>query len=197
MQKIGIGLVGYGGIGRLHAYCYKSLPFLYDMPVDIELIGIATSSPQTAQRAAKQTNTIFSTTDYNELISRDDIHLIDICTPNNLHADIICAADKAGKHIYCEKPLTVNFDEANRIKREMEFSDRIFQMAFQYRFSPAILRARQLVGEGFLGDILSFQVGYYHSGYLGTDRPMSWRLRKSEGGGGALFDLGSHAIDLL
>jgi predicted dehydrogenase len=198
IETIGIGMIGYGGMGRVHAYCYRSLPFLYNpMPAPIELVGVAESSDDIAKLAKSQTGAQIVTADYQQLLTRKDIHVIDICVPNQLHTEVILAVVESGKHIYCEKPLCSTLKDAYRIAQAVKGSKQYFQMVFNYRFAPAILRARQLVEEGFLGDVISFEVKYLHSGYQNEARPMSWRLRKSESGGGALVDLGSHCADLL
>lgn len=198
IETVGIGLIGYGAMGRMHAYGYQSLPFLYNpMPAKIELVGVAEPSEVYAKLAEDQTRARLITTDYCQVLARKDIQIVDICVPNHIHSEVLLAAVKAGKHIYCEKPLCSNLEDAVRIAQAASSSKRYFQMVFNYRFAPAVLRARQLVEEGFLGEVVSFEVKYLHSGYRNEARPMTWRLRKTESGGGALVDLGSHCADLL
>jgi predicted dehydrogenase len=197
-KQFGVGMVGYGFIGKMHTYAYKSIPIFYDpRPVDIRLVGVCTSRAETAQRAVEHGGYEFGTTDYHELIERDDIHIINCCTPNYLHRDIVIDALKAGKRVYCDKPLAMNLAEAREILDVAEKTNVVHQMTFQYRFVPAIMRARQLIDEGLLGEPMSFRAAYLHSGYIDPNRPMSWRLDKKQGGAGALFDLGSHVLDLV
>lgn len=197
-RQFGVGMVGYGFIGKMHTYAYKSIPFFYDPPpVDVRLVGVCTSRAETAQKAAEHGGYEFGTTDHHKLLERDDIHIINCCTPNSLHKDILISALQAGKHVYCDKPLAMNLAEAREIMDAVEKANVVHQMTFQYRFVPAIIRARQLIDEGLLGEIMSFRVAYLHSGYVDPSRPMSWRLNKKEGGAGALFDLGSHVLDLV
>jgi predicted dehydrogenase len=110
---------------------------------------------------------------------------------------MIIDAVNANKHVYCEKPMAMNLSEAREMLEAAEKSGVVHQVTFHNRFSPAMLRAKQLVDEGFLGQPMSFRVAYLHSGYVDPNRPMSWRLDKKQSGGGALYDLGSHAIDLI
>jgi len=198
MKTFGVGMVGYGFMGRMHTYSYQSLPMIYDPPpAKIKLVGVATATPESGRRAIEQAGYEFDTRDYHDLLSRDDIHLINICTPNNLHRDIAIDALKAGKHVYCDKPLAVNLAQAQEVWEVARDAKTIHQMTFNYRFIPALLRAKQLADEGFLGRVYQFRVAYLHSSYINPDRPASWRTDKAVSGGGASFDLGSHVIDLV
>ncbi len=198
MQKTRIGLIGYGGIGRVHAAAYRAIPFHYGLPADsIEIAGVATTRHETAARAAAEIGCDFFSDDYRELLARDDIDAVDICTPNNSHYEIVLAAAAAGKHIYCEKPLAMNALEAANMAQAVDGAGVKAQVTFNFRFFPAVMRARRLIDEGFLGRIFSFRGRYHRSSYIDRDKPMSWRLKRAVTGGGALFDLGSHILDLL
>lgn len=197
-KQFGVGMVGYGFMGKMHTHAYRSIPMFYDPPpVDIRLVGVCTSRAETAQRAVEHGGYEFGTTDYHQLLERDDIHIINCCTPNYLHKDLLIDALKAGKHVYCDKPLAISLAEAQEILDAAAGTDLIHQMTFEYRFIPAIMRARQLMDEGFIGEPMSFRAAYLHSGYIDPSRPMSWRIDKKQGGAGALFDLGSHVLDLV
>ncbi|CAN5640106.1 Gfo/Idh/MocA family oxidoreductase [soil metagenome] len=198
MKKLGIALIGYGGIGRVHAQAYRALPFHYGLPADtIKIVGVATTRPESAQKAAQEIGCEVWTTDYHELLARPDVDVVDVCTPNYLHEEIVIAAALAGKHIYCEKPLAMTVEAGRRMVTAVQQAGVKTQMTFNLRFFPAVMRARQLIDAGFLGEIFSFRGRYYRSSYISPDKPLSWRLRKEVSGGGALFDLGSHILDLL
>ena len=198
MKKLGIGMIGYGGIGRVHVMAYRAIPFHYGLPADrINLVGVATTRPETAERAAREIGCEFWTDDYRQLLARDDIDLIDCCVPNYKHREIVIAAAEAGKHIYCEKPLAMNVAEGKQMVRAVEKAGVKSQMTFNFRYFPALTRARQLIEEGFLGRVFSFSGRYYRASYISYDKPLSWRLRKDISGGGALFDLGSHVLDVI
>ncbi len=198
MPKLRIGLIGYGGIGRVHAAAYRAIPFHYGLPADsISIAGVATTREQTAKRAAEEIGCDFYTGDYHELLARPDIDAVDICTPNNSHCEIALAAAQAGKHIYCEKPLAMNVAEAARMAQAVEAAGVKAQMTFNFRFFPAVARARQLMEAGFVGRVFSFRGRYHRSSYISSEKPMSWRLQREVTGGGALFDLGAHILDLL
>ena len=198
MPKTRIGLIGYGGIGRVHAAAYRAIPFHYGLPAEsVEIAGVATTRSETAANAAAEIGCGFFTDDYRELLARSDIDAVDICTPNNSHREIALAAAAAGKHVYCEKPLAMNALEAESMAQAVDAAGLKAQVTFNFRFFPAVMRARQLIDEGFLGRIFSFRGRYHRSSYIDCDKPMSWRLQRAVTGGGALFDLGSHILDLL
>lgn len=198
MQTLGIGLVGHGSAGRMHALAYRTLSSYYDpLPAEPKLVGVCTSREETGLKAQKEHGFQFHYTDYRLLLERDDISIIDCCGPNSLHRAVVVDALKAGKHVYCEKPLAMNLKEAKELAALARRSGLKCQMVFNYRFVPAAIRAKQLVVEGALGEVISFRGAYLHSGYLDPRRPMSWRLRKAQAGGGVLMDLGPHILDLL
>lgn len=193
-----IGLIGYGGIGRVHGMAYRSLPFHYGLPADaVRIGGVATTRPESARAAAAELGCGFWTADYHELLARPEIEAVDICVPNYLHAAIVVAAAAAGKHIYCEKPLAMNVAEGQQMVAAAARAGVKTQMTFNFRFYPAVLRARQLIDAGFLGRIFSFRGRYYRSSYIDPHKPISWRQQKAIAGGGALFDIGSHILDML
>lgn len=198
MRSLGVGMIGYGGIGRVHALAYRAIPFHYGLPAKtIRIVGVATTRPESAERAAQEIGCEFWSDDYRELLAQDDVDLVDCCIPNHKHEEVIIAAAEAGKHIYCEKPLAMNVAEGQRMVEAVEKAGVKNQMTFNFRFFPAISRARQLVDEGFLGRVFSFRGRYYRSSYIDPGKPLSWRLRKEISGGGALFDLGSHILDVI
>jgi predicted dehydrogenase len=198
VKKLNIAMIGYGGIGRVHSMGYRNIPFHYGLPAaTVNILGIATTSPQTAERAAREIGCDIWTDNYHELLARDDIDIVDCCVPNHKHAEVVLAAAEAGKHIYCEKPLAINVVEGRQMVAAAEKAGVKTQLTFNFRFIPAITRARQLVDEGFLGRVFSFRARYFRSSYIDENKPLSWRLRKDISGGGALFDLGSHVLDVV
>lgn len=198
MPSLRIGLVGYGGIGRVHALAYRSIPYYYALPAStIQIAGVATARPETAKTAAEEIGCEYWTADYRELLARPDIDAIDCCTPNDSHEEILVAAARAGKHVYCDKPLSMGVEDGARIVAAAQRAGILGGMTFNMRFYPAMQRARQLIDDGFLGRIFSFRGRYYRSSYIDPQKPTSWRLTKARSGGGALLDLGSHVLDLL
>ncbi|MFH1009466.1 MAG: Gfo/Idh/MocA family oxidoreductase [Candidatus Latescibacterota bacterium] len=198
MKTLRVGLIGYGFIGRVHTVAYQGIPMYYDPPpCKIVLAGVASGSQENCRKAVDQAGYGSWTTDWRELVQRDDIDVINCCAPNFLHKDIVIQALAHGKHVYCEKPLALNLAEAREILEASEQNTAKAQVVFMYRFIPAMMRAKQLVDEGFLGRPFSFRAAYLHAGYIDASRPLTWRLDKGKGGGGALFDIGSHVLDVV
>ena len=196
-DRIGIGLVGYGMIGRVHALAYRDLPLYYPGALPpIELAACCTARPETARLAAAEAGFRAWCADVDELVARDDVSVVDCCAPNYLHRRVLLAAIAAGKDAVVEKPLALDAAEAREIADAAGRAGVRIGLLFNYRFVPAIARARQIVGEGFLGQVYHFHAEYLHTGYQSPERPMGWRLRRSRSGGGALVDLGSHLADL-
>ncbi|MFW5976603.1 MAG: Gfo/Idh/MocA family protein [Bacillota bacterium] len=196
----GVGFYGCGFIGKVHVYAYNNLSFFYDPPAfQPKLVGVCTSSDKSAKKVKKQLNFKTYTTDYRDLLNNDEIDIVHCVTPNYLHHDFVVDAIKANKHIYCEKPLALNYKEAENIKKvaEKENYQKKFQITHQYRYFPATLKAKSLIENGFLGKVFGFRAQYLHSGYIDNNRPMSWRLEEEKAGSGALGDLGSHLLDLM
>ncbi len=199
LKTIRVGIVGHGFMGKMHGHAYRSLNFYYDPPpAKVVLAGVATQTDASMQRALDQWDFEFGTTDYTELCRRDDIDIIDCCSPNFHHKEVLLEALKHGKHVYMDKPLARSMDEARQmLDAARQHPECVTQMAFQYRFVPALLRAKQLIEAGALGRIYSARVCYLHAGYIDPKRPFSWRLDVNQSGkGGALFDLGAHVVDL-
>lgn len=198
-QSLGVGVVGYGFIGKVHAFAHRSLPLFYDpLPAQTRLVGVCTATPASGEKAMAQAGFAFATTDPAELLAHPDIDVIHCCTPNDAHHGLLAAALRAGKHVYCDKPLTRTVAEAEAIS---SFAARtpgvVHRMTFNYRFAPATLRAKELIEAGFLGELYQFRGAYLHAGYLDPKRPRTWRLEMARSGGGAIMDLGVHIFDLL
>ncbi len=199
-KQYGVGIVGFGFMGKTHTYGYCTIPFYYDeLPIRYVLKGICRRHQETLDEALHIGGFEFGTTEYSELLNRDDIHMIHVCTPNHLHREQVVAALKAGKHVYCDKPLGASYADCEAIlEAQKEYGrDSVAQVAHQYRYYPSTMRARHLVGEGFLGRVLSFRACYLHASSINPDKPLTWKLDKGQGGGGVLYDLGSHVLDLL
>ena len=196
-KTLNIGMVGFGSMGKTHSYAIRNLPhFFGKTDFTARVAGLCTTSFERAQALCEQYDLGTAAHDFEELVARPDIDIIDICTPNTTHVDMVCRALAMGKHVLCEKPLCVTMQEAARILEAEKESGCVCGMVFNNRFMAPMLRAKQLIDEGRLGRILSFRVNYEHNSSTFPDKDPGWK-QTAAFGGGVLFDLGSHAIDLI
>ena len=193
-----IGLLGFGSMGRTHTWAVRNLPFFYgELPFRAVTQGVCTTTQEKSNRIAAEFGIPKAVCHEDDLINDPDIDVIDICTPNNCHYETLKKALAAGKHILCEKPLTVTAEQANEIQALAAKSNRVCGMVFNNRWLAPVMRAKQLVDEGRLGRILHFHGAYLHNSCIDPDRRVGWKQDKTVCGGGVLFDLGSHVIDLI
>lgn len=198
MKEIKVGIIGFGFMGKTHTYGYKTIPLYYsNLPFKIKLAGICDAVPEVAQQAKESLDFEFATSNPDDIFSAKDIDIVNVCTPNIYHKELVLKALEAGKNVYCDKPLAVSYDETKEITGVLEKYNAITQMALQYRFFPATMRARELIEEGRIGNIMSFRACYLHSGSVERNKPIGWKQDKKFGGGGVLFDLGSHVLDVI
>ena len=197
MKIYTVGIIGFGFIGKVHAYGHRNIPLFYDQrEFGSRITHVCTSKAATAEKGASQIGAAHAVTDYREITENPDIDIVDICTPNNLHFEALLSAIRHNKHIYCDKPLTATWAEALLIREALRNYKGISQMTLQNRFFPVTLRAKQLIDEGRIGEILEFRASYLHSGNADPDTPLKWKLSGASGGGVAA-DLGSHVLDLM
>jgi predicted dehydrogenase len=199
MTNLGIGLIGYAFMGAAHSQAWRSAPRFFDLPLDPQLNVLCGRNAEAVQAAAVKLGWKETETDWRKLIGRDDVQLVDVCTPGDSHAEIAIAALEAGKHVLCEKPLanTVEEAEAMTAAAESARAKGIRSMVgFTYRRVPAIALARQLVAEGKLGTIRHVRAQYLQDWIADPEAPLSWRLDKAKAGSGALGDIGAHIVDM-
>ncbi len=199
-MELGIGIFGYGFMGRAHTYALTTIPLYYEpLPFRIKHISICTPS-ESGRKAAEATGYYRRVTeDFRALVEDPEINVVCIASPNGFHKEQLIAAIEAGKHIYCEKPVVVSMAEAREVldvMRRTGYRGKN-QTAFEFRFFPATMRAKQLVEEGFLGPIFHYRASYLHSSNIDANKPIQWKSDRSRGGGGAFFDMGVHLCDLM
>ncbi|KNC17871.1 dehydrogenase [Arthrobacter sp. RIT-PI-e] len=193
-----VGMVGYAFMGAMHSHAWRTAPHFFDLPLRPEL-AVLSGRDDVALRAAAATMGWRDTeTDWRAVLERDDVDLIDICTPGNTHADIAVAALEAGKHVLCEKPLANSVEEAERMTAAAEAAEArgVFAMCgFSYRRTPALTLARRLVEQGRIGTVRHVRGQYLQDWLSDATSPMTWRLDREKSGSGALGDIGAHSID--
>ena len=198
VPEIGVGMLGYAFMGKAHTNAYKKIPYMmYPPPAVPRLQAICGRTEDAVAEAARRYGYATYTTDWREMIADDDVQLFDNGGPNHLHAEPSIAAAKAGKHVFCEKPLARTAEEAKAMWDAVEAAGVKHMVAFNYRFVPAIRQIRELIERGALGRIYHFRAQYLQEWIMPHyNLPMIWRLDKEKAGSGALGDLGAHIIDL-
>jgi predicted dehydrogenase len=196
-KSLNVGLIGLGFIGKIHTTAYRNIPLCFsDPPVTARLAAVLRSRLETEVELMEESRFGLRTTDPEEFFNQP-LDIVDICTPNVLHMEQVEQAVQRKLHVYCEKPLAMNYEEARAMAQIAREAGVLTHVAFVLRYLPAIRQMKALLEAGRIGEVLNFRGHMYHSSYLDPDRPMSWRLRHSQSGGGALADLGAHLIDLL
>src|SRR3954468_20788230 len=196
---IGIGLIGYAFMGAAHSQAWRTAPHFFDLPMRPQLTVLAGRDAVRVADAAVRLGWSSVETDWRRVLDRDDVDLVDVCTPGDTHAEIAIAALEAGKHVLCEKPLanTVAEAEAMAEAAARAATQGVRSMVgFTYRRVPAIGLARRLVADGRLGTIRHVRAQYLQDWIADPAAPMSWRLEKDKDGSGALGDIGAHIVDL-
>ncbi|MFI6816025.1 Gfo/Idh/MocA family protein [Nonomuraea sp. NPDC050328] len=195
MKEIGIGMVGYAFMGRVHSQAWRNVSAFFDLPLTPAMRAICGRDVEATGAAAQRLGWASAETDWRRLIERDDIDVIDICAPGDLHAEVAIAALAAGKHVLCEKPLANTVEEAEAMAAAAAKSTAKSMVAFNYRRVPAVALARAVIAEGRLGQIRHVRAQYLQDWIVDPDFPLVWRLQKDKAGSGALGDIGAHIID--
>jgi predicted dehydrogenase len=196
---LAVGMVGHAFMGNAHSQAWRTAPHFFDLPLTPVLKVVCGRDADRAAEAAEKLGWQESSDDWRAVIARDDIHVVDICTPGDSHAEIAVAALAAGKHVLCEKPLANTVEEAERMTAAAERAAAggvRAMVGFTYRRVPAIALARRLVQEGRIGEVRHVRAQYLQDWIADPEAPLSWRLDKEKAGSGALGDIGAHIVDL-
>ncbi|MFF2204990.1 Gfo/Idh/MocA family protein [Streptomyces sp. NPDC058145] len=194
-----VGMVGYAFMGAAHSQGWRTAGRVFDLPLRPVQAAICGRDEAAARAAAGRHGWAAVETDWRALIARDDIDLVDICTPGDSHAEIALAALAAGKHVLCEKPLANTVAEAETMTaaaEEAQARGRVAMVGFNYRRLPATALARRMVAGGRLGTLRHARVTYLQDWLVDPRFPLTWRLRRELAGSGSLGDLGAHIVDL-
>ncbi|MBL6632595.1 MAG: Gfo/Idh/MocA family oxidoreductase [Candidatus Nanopelagicales bacterium] len=194
-SSMGVGMIGYSFMGAVHSHAWRTVGRVFDLGVDVDMRVICGRNDEAVTAAAAKYGWQSAETDWRAVIARDDIDIIDVCTPGSSHEEIAVAALNAGKHVICEKPLANTVAEAERMAAAAQASSGKSMVAFNYRRVPALAYARELVRQGRLGRIFHVRAVYLQDWIIDPEFPLVWRLVKEEAGSGALGDLGAHIVD--
>lgn len=196
MNEIGVGLVGYRFMGRVHSNAYRQVAHFFDVPLVPRMRAICGRNEEAVSAAANTLGWEGYETDYARMLERDDVQLVDISSSGDTHHEFAVAALEAGKHVLCEKPLANTLAEARDMVEAARKAGTVNMVCHNYRRAPAVQLAKKLIDEGRLGEIRHWRAVYLQDWLLDPEAPMTWRLRKETGGAGPLADLGSHLVDL-
>jgi predicted dehydrogenase len=185
--KLRVGLVGAGGIGRAqHLPGWAKVPFA-------EVMGLADVSEEALAQAAQAAPSAHTYRDWREMVARDDLDIIDVCTPNRTHAAIVLGALASGKHVLCEKPLATTAEEVRAMRDAARTAGRLLMAAQHFRFDPPARQLKTLIGAGMLGDIYYTRAQWLRRRLL---PPRTTFIERRLSGGGPVFDIGVHILDL-
>lgn len=192
-----IAMIGGGFMGKAHAMAYAAMPmFFWPAPAIPYRQLVVDVTDGMAEEARQRFGFEEASSDWREAVNRPDIDVVDICTPNDMHAEIAIAAAKAGKHIICEKPLARTVQEARAMWEAVKASGVVNMVAFNYRRTPAVALAKKYIEAGRIGQILNFRGTYLQDWSADPDSPLSWRFQKKIAGSGSVGDIGTHVVDL-
>jgi predicted dehydrogenase len=194
-RAVRVGLIGYKFMGKAHSHAYRDVGMFFDVPNPVMQV-ICGRDEAGVRAAAAKFGWNSHQTDWRAVVGSSDVDLVDISTPNNMHAEIAIAAARAGKHILCEKPLAMSLTEAREMYQAVRQAGVTAMICHNYRFAPAVQYARQLVSQGVLGQIYHWRAQYLQDWIMDPEFPAVWRLRKEVTGSGTHGDIQAHIIDL-
>ena len=196
MKSLGIGLIGTGFMGKAHALAFGAAKAVMGDVPDSHLAVLCDTPADKATQMADQFGFAHVTDDWKSLVTNPDVDIVSITTPNTLHFDMAITAVKAGKHVYCEKPLALTLDQAREMRDTARAAGVKTMVGYNYIKNPAFTHACRLVQSGEIGDIVHFR-GWVDEDYQADPAlPWTWRAKLSDAGLGALGDLGCHLVSM-
>jgi predicted dehydrogenase len=197
MTELGFAMLGYGFMGRAHSLALRALPALEERPAAVpRLVSICGRDRRAVERARDRYGWAEAVGDWREQVTDERVDVFDNAGPNDVHEESCLAALRAGKHVFCEKPLATTATAALRLWIESERAGGVHMCGFNLRFLPAVRLARELLESGQLGSPTHFRARFLASSALRADQRRTWRFQRSSAGSGAVADLGSHLVDL-
>lgn len=197
--QLRVAMIGHGFMGAAHSVGWRQAPAAFDLPVAPHMTVLVGRDAAKTAAAAEKWGWSETSTDWRDVIARDDIDVIDIVTPGDSHAEIAIAALAAGKHVLCEKPLANSVDEAvamQQAARDAAAHGIRAMVGFTYRRVPAVTLMRDMIAAGRIGTIRQVRASYRQDWLADPESPMTWRLDKDRAGSGALGDIGAHIVDM-
>ena len=195
IKELRVGIVGYGMMGRAHAYAYRAAPLIRPSSVVFTPVVMSGRNAEAVARVSAECGVDDWVTDWHQLVARRDVDVVDVCTPPGTHAAIIEAAARAGKDVFCEKPLATNYPDAVAARDAVVAAGVRHAIGFNYRRLPAVSLMAEMVANGELGDINLWRGTWLSDEFVDPDVAFDWRFDSSMGGS-TIGDLGSHLIDM-
>ena len=196
MKEIGIGVIGTGFMGKAHSIAYSASASVFGTGLRPRLEMVCDLSPERAQNRATDLGFSRYSADWQDVVNDPAIDLISVCTPNDTHAEISIAALKAGKHVWCEKPMSTTLSDSVAMRDMAAASTGKTIVGYNYTKNPAVTHARRLIEEGHIGRVSGFFCRYDVDNEADGNRPWSWRMSRDKSGTGANGDVLSHVISI-
>ncbi len=196
-KGLGIGVIGYGFMGKVHSNAYLKIPYSFAYPTAIpRLVSLCGRSREKVADCARRLGYARSCTDWHELVDDPEVEVVDVCTPDNEHAALAIGALAAGKHVICEKPLALTVEEAKAMAAAAGGAGVRHMLCHNYRFLPAVRLARELIISGEIGRIYHFRASYLQEPGHDPSSPLEHCWYASGTRSGVLLGIGSHVIDM-
>ena len=196
MRELNVAIIGQNFMGKAHSHAWSNAGRFFDLPAK-PVLKVAVGRNQGSLDAfAQRWGWEETANDWRDVVTRDDVDIVDVSVPTDLHAEIAVAAAEAGKHVFCEKPIALSSAEARRMLDAAERAGVVHYLNHNYRRNPAVMLAKQLMDEGFVGRVFHWRGAYLQDWIVDPDFPLTWHLQKEHAGAGPHFDLGSHNVDL-
>jgi predicted dehydrogenase len=196
MKKLNVAMIGYKFMGKAHSNAWRQVSRFFETPYEPVMKVVCGRNKEEVKKAAETFGWQEYATSWEEVVARDDIDIIDICTPGDTHKPIAIAAAEAQKVVFCEKPLANTVEEAEQMLDVAQRNGVIHMICHNYRRAPAVTLAKQLIEENQIGQVYHYRGTYLQDWIVNPEFPRVWRLEKAKAGSGALGDIASHSIDL-
>ncbi|MFW6182355.1 MAG: Gfo/Idh/MocA family protein [Chloroflexota bacterium] len=196
MKSMNVAIIGTKFMGKAHSNAWLNTPRFFDLEIKPVLKVAVGRNEEELKAFADNWGWEETSTDWQEVVERDDVDIVDISVPTHLHHPIAVAAAKAGKHIFCEKPFAMNVEQAREMYETAEEAGIVHYLNHNYRRVPAVLLAKRMVEDGEIGEIFHWRSAYLQDWIVDPNFPLTWHLQKDKAGAGAHYDLGTHSVDL-
>jgi predicted dehydrogenase len=196
MKTMNVAIIGYKFMGKAHSNAWRSAPYFFDLPIKPVMKLACGRTKEPLKAFAAQWGWEETETDWRKVVGRKDIDIVDISLPPNLHYEVAIAAAKAGKHIFCEKPMAMNHAQAKEMYEAAQKAGVVHYLNHNYRRCPAVMLAKRLIDEGKIGRIFHWRGAYLQSWTVDPAFPLTWHMRKEIAGSGPQGGINSHSVDL-